>query len=111
MLKKNQYWILTVLAALGALLAVVNMAMYGQNRKIQAELNARAQYIQQGAQVEQLYRDLVKVIADLSVRNNDAELREILTKQGIPVSANPPAASAAPPSAPVPSAEPKKGGK
>jgi len=107
MLQKKEYWILTALAGIAAMLAVVNMAMYGQNRQVQTELNARAQYIQQSAQLEQLYRDLVKAIADLSVRNNDPSLRDVLTKQGITISTNPAPAAAAPPSAPA--AEPKKG--
>jgi hypothetical protein len=65
----------------------------------------RAQYIQQSTQLETLYREMVKALADLSVRNNDRELRDMLAKQGITVSANPPAAAA------PPAPEPKKGGK
>ena len=115
MLKKREYWILTALAAIGLVLALTNMAIFGQNRQAQAEINARAQYIQQSAQLEPLYREMVKALADLSVRNNDVQLRELLAKQGITVSANPASAANAPSaSAPVgnaPSTEPKKGGK
>ena len=105
MLKKWEYWILTLLALAAAILVVVNIALFTGNRNAQAEINTRAQYIQQSAQLELLYREIVKALADLSVRNNDGQLRELLAKQGITVSANPPAA------APAPAAEPRKGGK
>ena len=107
MLKKNEFRILTALATISLLLAFANMAMFSQNRTAQAEVSGRAQYIQQTAQLEPLYREMVKALADLAVRNNDVQLRDILAKQGITVSANPP-----PPSAPpAVASEPKKGGK
>ena len=113
MLKKREYWILTALAAIGLVLALTNMSIFGQNRQAQTEINARAQYIQQSAQLEPLYREMVKALADLSVRNNDLQLRELLAKQGITVSANPPTANAPSPNASATGAsnESKKGGK
>ena len=85
MLKKNEFWILTTLAAIGLALAFANMVMFSQNRTAQAEVNGRAQYIQQAAQLEPLYREMVKALADLAVRNSDVELRDMLAKQGITV--------------------------
>ena len=105
MLKKWEFWLLTLPALAVAVLVVVNIALFTANRAAQAEVATRAQYIQQTAQLEPLYREMVKALADLSVRNNDRELRDMLAKQGITVSANPPAA------APPPAPEPKKGGK
>jgi hypothetical protein len=102
MLKKNEFWILTALAAIALLLSIVNMVVFSQNRAAQAEVGGRSQYIQQAAQLEPLYREMVKALADLAVRNNDTELRDMLTKQGITLTASPPA-----PSPPAP--EPKKG--
>jgi len=104
MLKRWEYWVLTLPALAAAVLVVVNMSLFTGNRSAQAEISSRAQYIQQSAQLEPLYREMVKALADLAVRNNDGQLRELLTKQGITVSANPPAAAAPP-------AEPRKGGK
>jgi len=106
MLKKNEFWILTALAVIGVLLAIANMILFSQNRTAQAEVTGRAQYIQQAGQLEPLYRELVKALSELSVRNNDAELREMLAKQGITLTPAP----AAPASAP-PAPEQKKGGK
>ena len=104
MLKKWEFWLLTLPALAVAVLVVVNIALFTANRAAQAEVSSRAQFIQQTAQLEPLYREMVKALADLSVRNNDRELRDMLAKQGITVSANPPAAG-------LPAPEPKKGGK
>jgi hypothetical protein len=105
MLKKNQFWILTVLAALAILLVVANMVVFSQNRTAQAEVAGRAQYIQQTAQLEPLYREMVKALGELAVRNSDTQLRDMLAKHGVVVNL--------PPAAPPPTAtpEPKKGGK
>ena len=106
MLKKNEFWIVTPLAATGVVLAIANMILFSQNRTAQAEVTGRAQFIQQAAQLEPLYREMVKALSELSVRNNDAQLRDMLAKQGITVSTTPP-----PPPAAAPTPEPKKGGK
>ena len=105
MLKKNEFLILTVLAAIALLLAIANMVLFSQNRVAQAEVTQRAQYIQQAAQLEPLYREMVKALGELTVRNNDTQLRDMLAKQGITVNMPAP-----PPPAP-PAPEPKKGGK
>jgi len=105
MLKKNQFQILSVLAAIGLLLALANMILFSQNRAVQTEVAQRAQFIQQTAQLEPLYRELVKALGELTVRNNDTELRDMLAKQGITVNLP------APPPPPAPAPEPKKGGK
>jgi type VI protein secretion system component VasK len=102
MLRRWEYWILTLAALAIAALVGVNISLFNTNRAAQTEVTSRAQYIQQTAQLEPLYREMVKALADLSVRNNDRELRDMLAKQGITVSA--PAAAAAPPAP-----EPKKG--
>ena len=106
MLKQNQFWILSGLASLCVVLVLANIVLFVQNRQMQADINQRAQYIQRTAQLEPLYRDIVKALADLSVRNNDPQLRDVLSKQGITISTNPtPAVPAAP------AAEAKKGAK
>ena len=104
MLKKTEFWILTALAVIGLALAIANMTMFSQNRMAQAEVSARTQYIQQTAQLEPLHREMVRALAELAVRNNDAELQGMLAKQGITVS---PAPAPAAPAAPAPA--PKKG--
>ena len=107
MLKKNEFLILTALAAIALLLAIANMILFSQNRTAQAEVTQRAQYIQQAAQLEPLYREMVKALGEMSVRNNDTQLRDMLAKQGITVNLAPPQTA---PAAPAPE-PPKKGGK
>ena len=106
MLKKNEFWILTALAVIAVLLAVANMILFSQNRAAQAEVTGRSQYIQQAAQLEPLYREMVKAIGELAVRNSDTQLRDMLAKQGITLNA-----PMAPPAPAAPAPEPKKGGK
>ena len=106
MLNKNEFRILTALAAIALLLAVANLVLFSQNRLAQAEVTQRAQFIQQSAQLETLYREMVKALGELTVRNSDTQLRDMLAKQGITVNMPPPPAPAVPPAP-----EAKKGGK
>ena len=103
MLKPWQFNLLTALGALALLLALANGVFFTQNRAAQADVNGRAQFIQQSVALEGLYRDIVKALAELAVKNNDTQLMQMLSAQGINVSVNAPApaaAPAAPPAAP-----------
>jgi ABC-type transport system involved in cytochrome bd biosynthesis fused ATPase/permease subunit len=94
-------WV-TLVAALGVVLVLVNMVLVGRNRTLQAEVNARAQYIQQTARVEGLHRELINAIANLAVRNKDDALRTILTQHGITFNPGQVPVGGGPPSAPAP---------
>lgn len=87
MLKKWQFVVLTGLSA--AVLAAVlgNAWLQSRNRALQAELNGRAQFVQQSVQLEGLYKEIVKAIAELSLKNNDDQLKAVLNGQGITFSA------------------------
>lgn len=93
MLKRWEFWLLTLLALAGAALVAVNIVLTTTNRTLQTEVNTRAQYVQQTGQLELLYREIVKALADLSVKNNDQQMRLMLGAQGITINA--PAAGAA----------------
>lgn len=98
MLARWQFWVTTVVALLVALTAGYTMMLFSQNRNGQADLARRAQYVQQSIQLEGLYREMVKALADLSVRNQDKALTDLLGSQGITVNANAdPAATAGSP--------------
>jgi flagellar basal body-associated protein FliL len=84
-----QYRVLVVLGALALALAIVNAVMFSNNRQAQNELATRGQYIQQSLQLEPLYQSLIKSLADLAAKDNDAQLRDLLASQGISFSANP----------------------
>ena len=105
MLARWQFWVTTVVALLVALTAGYSMMLFSQNRKAQTELGQRAQYVQQSIQLEGLYREMVKALADLSIRNQDKALTDLLATQGITVSANADQAGTAAP------ADAKKGAK
>lgn len=94
MLSKRQYWILTAVTALALATVVVNMGLFRGNLATQAEIAGRAQFVQQSAQLEVLHREMVRALAELSARNNDADLRELLAAQGITFSVNPAPAQA-----------------
>ena len=104
MLKDWQYWTLTAITAVSVVLVVANMTMFVNNRATQAEVNARAQFLQQTVQLDALYREMVKALADLSVKNQDKDLRALLAAHGITVNVP------TPPS-PAPEAGRRGGGK
>ena len=101
MLKTWEFWTLTLIALLAAIFAGANMVLFTGNRATQAEVAGRQDYIQKSVQFEGLYREMVKAIADLSVRNQDQDLRNLLAKHGITVTLPPPAPAAAPAPAPA----------
>lgn len=84
-----QYRVLVALGALALALAIVNAVMFSSNRQAQNELATRGQYIQQSLQLEPLYQSLIKSLADLAAKDNDAQLRDLLASQGISFSATP----------------------
>src|SRR6266536_829428 len=75
----------TVLAAIAIILVLTNIVLFERNCSLQAEVSARAQYIQQTTQLEILNREIVNAIANLAVRNRDDALRALLTQQGITI--------------------------
>jgi hypothetical protein len=107
MLKRGEFLLLVTVGAFIACLVGANVGLSMSNRSSQADVQARSQYLQQSAQLEVLYREIVKALADLSVKNQDAELRALLGSHGITVTVNPPA----PPAGGPTTAEPvRKGG-
>lgn len=89
MLKRWEFWTLTVGAGLGLALVMLDMWLVLGNRTSQLEVNNRQQFIQQSAQLEGLSREIVRALADLSIKNKDEELRNLLASQGIAVNLSP----------------------
>ncbi len=88
MLNKTQFTLLTALAVLSLCLMLANMILYGGNRTVQTEVRARAQYIQQSLQLQAVYNALLRNLAQLSIKNNDTEIRDLLASHGITFNAN-----------------------
>lgn len=89
MLSRWQFNVVVALAVATLALAIANMALFSRNRAQQAEINNRQLYVQQTAQLEGLYQQLIRAIAELSARNNDGALGAILSRQGITFSVTP----------------------
>lgn len=105
MLRPWQFKLLTALGAIALVLIVANGILFTQNRAVQAEANNRQQYIQQSVALESLYRDIVRALAELAVKSDDAQVRQMLAAQGINITVNAPAPEAA---APAPAAGKKR---
>ena len=86
MLKKSEFWMLTIIAVLVAVFSVANMMLFQINRNAQIEVNGRQQFIQQSLQLQGLYNEMIKALADLAIRNQDADLGDLLGAQGISIS-------------------------
>ncbi len=95
-MNKLQHLGLTVLAGGCLLLAAVNVALSASNRSMQADIGQRQQFVQQSVQLEGLYREIIRALAELGARNNDQDVRALLLRHGISYTVNPPAAAAAP---------------
>ncbi len=87
MVARWQFWVTTVVALLVALAAGYSMMLFSQNRTSQGDFARRAQFVQESVQLEGLYREMVKALADLSIRNQDKSLIDLLGSQGITVNA------------------------
>src|SRR5437899_6317296 len=73
-LRLQEFWIGTTLAALTLLLVIVNMVLSSANRRLQADVAGRQQYIQQSVPLETLYRAIVNDLGALATRNRDDQL-------------------------------------
>ena len=83
MLSKQQFYLLTGLGAAALILAITNIVLFTGNRSAQNEYTTRSQYIQQSLQIEPIYQGLIRGLADLAAKQNDAQLRDLLASQGI----------------------------
>ncbi|MGB6451562.1 MAG: hypothetical protein WBE92_12490 [Steroidobacteraceae bacterium] len=96
MLKRFQFWVLSAIGALCVAVVITNMVLFSGNQGLQGRVNEQVQYLQQSAQLQGLYQQMVQALANLSVQNHDEQLSAVLAKQGIKVNANPaPAAGSA----------------
>jgi hypothetical protein len=87
---------LSLLGALALAAAVGSVALSRHNQSQRLQIAQQQQYLQQSMQLEGLYREIVRALAELSARSGDAPLRALLQQHGIQYTANPAGASAAP---------------
>jgi hypothetical protein len=85
-MKEWQFWTVTGVAGLALIIVVVNIVLFMQNRSLQVEVNNRQLFINQSTQLEQLNKEIITALANLSVKNNDEDLNHLLAMHGITVS-------------------------
>jgi hypothetical protein len=95
-----KYGVAIALGVCCLLLALANVTLGSMNRGLQGEIGVRQQYVQQSVQLEGLYREIIRGLAELGARNNDQDVRAMLQRHGISYSVNPPVVPAAPAAAP-----------
>ena len=82
MLSNMEFRVTTGLSVLALVLVVINAVLADNNRTVQGEMSARAQYIQQSLQLEPIYQALVRSLSGAAA-NGDAQLGTLLSSQGI----------------------------
>ncbi|MBL8332653.1 MAG: hypothetical protein JNM08_06100 [Rubrivivax sp.] len=87
-MNRIQFGLLTVLSLVIAAVVATTLVMASGNRTLQGEVNARQQYVQQSVQLEGLYREIVRALAELGARNNDTQVRDMLQRHGITYTLN-----------------------
>lgn len=94
------------LAGLCLAAALASVALQVHNQSARADIAQRQQYVQMSVQLEGLYREIVRALAELSARHNDAEVRDLLQRHGITFNAAAPAPAAATPRSPQKGSQP-----
>jgi hypothetical protein len=94
--KRLEFWSLTALAVVTAIVVVANMYRFSANRQLQSEVNLRNLYIQQSIPLENLGREIALALAQLGVKSQDDQIRAMLSSLGITVQVNQAPAPAAP---------------
>lgn len=91
---KRRNIVLTALAVLVLLLVIVNILLMAGNQSLQLSVNQRQQYIAETIQLETLNRQVIGVLAEMALKTNDGQLKELLAGVGINLSPTTPQAPA-----------------
>ncbi len=94
MKEKLPYWASVLLSAVAIVLLVVNISLANSNRVKQADLSQRQTTITEGQSLAQFNQGLVQALAETSLKNNDLQVRDLLTGQGITLKSEPTSAPA-----------------
>jgi predicted Holliday junction resolvase-like endonuclease len=93
-MKPTQFYIAVALGAICLILSIALIALGQSNQHLQMEAQSQQAEINKGSMSQQIGTNIVRDIAQLSVKNE--KLKEVLTKNGFNISVNPPAGSASP---------------
>ncbi len=89
MLNKMQYQLLLLLALAVLILVLVNIVFFINNQGLSETVNGRQQYLQQTDRLQGIYKPVINSLAELAVKNDDSQIRNLLTSQGFTLDANP----------------------
>lgn len=78
-----------ILAVVALVLVVANVLLAMGNQSVQADVNERQQFIAQSIQLEQLNRQVVTVLANMAMKSNDEQLKNLLAASGVALGPNP----------------------
>ncbi len=95
-MSKTQFWIANVVGVACLVMLGAQLTLVSLNRGLRGDIELRQQYVQQSVQLEGLYREIVRALAELGARNSDEQVRSLLQQHGITYTVNPPAAAPAP---------------
>jgi len=87
-LSSREYWSLSAFAVACVMLVVINISYSQGNRDLREKVTQRQLFINQSVALEKTYKQLVKGIAQVAVRNQDDELKKLLADQGIEIRVN-----------------------
>ena len=87
-MSRVQYWVATVLGAMCFAAMAVNIALSHGNNLARVDITQRQQFVQQSLQLEGLYREIIRALAELGARNNDGDVKALLLRHGITFSVN-----------------------
>ncbi len=97
MSEKAQSLLLHAIAWLVLALVVANIVLSQKNRALALENGRQQQFVQSTVPLDALNKEIVKALVELSLKNQDEQLRSLLASNGITFNFTP----AASPSAPV----------
>lgn len=79
------YRIVLALAGITLILVVVYLVTTEQNRRVQAEVNQRQQFINQSIQFSRVNEALIRALASAATADKDDKLRDLLAQNGIAI--------------------------
>ncbi|HXV48555.1 MAG TPA: hypothetical protein VEB61_07095 [Candidatus Binatia bacterium] len=84
---------LNLLGFLSLILVFVNMFLLVGNQSLQRTVAERQQLIMRGIQMQAPAREVITALANLAVKSDDEQLKQLLVNHGITVTVNPASAA------------------
>lgn len=88
MAEKLVYYVTVFLSLMAITLLIANIVLIEENHTLQNELAQRQAVINDGANLSQFDQGLVNTLASLATKNDDRDLRALLTTQGFVIKQN-----------------------